>query len=329
MDLAIEAIDLRQALSARRRGTRRHEPSRRRRARSSGCSDRTAPGSRPRYGSCRRCRAPISGSARVAGIDVLADPVARPPRDRRRRADGTAPTRRRPDARTSSLQGSSTASPAASCASACRESLDRFGLADAADRAVKTYSGGMQRRLDIAMGLLHRPQVLFLDEPTTGLDPEARAEMWQEIERLAGERADDDPAHDALPRGGRPARLAARDRRPRPGRRRRHARASSRATLEGDTIQVELAERGRRRARASRSTRSTASSEVTLDGRTLRARARNGARAIPAVLPRSRPTASGRALGDAGATVARRRLPAARRARAFDGADATPEEVAA
>ena len=52
---------------------------------------------------------------------------------------------------------------------------------------VKTYSGGMQRRLDIAMGLLHRPQVLFLDEPTTGLDPEARAEMWREIERLAAE----------------------------------------------------------------------------------------------------------------------------------------------
>jgi ABC-2 type transport system ATP-binding protein len=66
-------------------------------------------------------------------------------------------------------------------------SLERFGLLDAAERQAKTYSGGMLRRLDVAMGLLHRPRVLFLDEPTTGLDPEARADMWREIERLAAE----------------------------------------------------------------------------------------------------------------------------------------------
>lgn len=65
--------------------------------------------------------------------------------------------------------------------------LDRFGLSDVGDRMVRTYSGGMQRRLDVAMGLVHEPQVLFLDEPTTGLDPEARSEMWKEIERLTGE----------------------------------------------------------------------------------------------------------------------------------------------
>ena len=51
----------------------------------------------------------------------------------------------------------------------------------------ETYSGGMQRKLDVAIGLVHRPEVLFLDEPTTGLDPEARAEMWAEIARLAGD----------------------------------------------------------------------------------------------------------------------------------------------
>src|SRR5262245_22367555 len=67
------------------------------------------------------------------------------------------------------------------------ELLTRFGLADAAGRATKTYSGGMQRRLDVALGLVNRPRVLFLDEPTTGLDPEARTELWREIERLAGE----------------------------------------------------------------------------------------------------------------------------------------------
>jgi ABC-2 type transport system ATP-binding protein len=65
--------------------------------------------------------------------------------------------------------------------------LERFGLIDAAGRMVRTYSGGMQRRLDVALGLIHRPAVLFLDEPTTGLDPESRAAMWQEISRLAGD----------------------------------------------------------------------------------------------------------------------------------------------
>jgi ABC-2 type transport system ATP-binding protein len=65
------------------------------------------------------------------------------------------------------------------------ELLATFGLTDKAQALVKTYSGGMKRRLDVAMGLVHRPQVLFLDEPTTGLDPEARAAMWEELERLA------------------------------------------------------------------------------------------------------------------------------------------------
>ena len=67
------------------------------------------------------------------------------------------------------------------------ELLTRFGLTEAASRAVKTYSGGMQRRLDVALGLVHRPRVLFLDEPTTGLDPEVRAAIWTEIARLAAE----------------------------------------------------------------------------------------------------------------------------------------------
>ncbi|HEY7976407.1 MAG: ABC transporter ATP-binding protein [Ktedonobacterales bacterium] len=63
--------------------------------------------------------------------------------------------------------------------------LAQFGLADAAGRRVSTYSGGMRRRLDIAMSLIGAPQLIFLDEPTTGLDPEARLEVWQVIQNLA------------------------------------------------------------------------------------------------------------------------------------------------
>jgi ABC-2 type transport system ATP-binding protein len=64
--------------------------------------------------------------------------------------------------------------------------LNRFGLTDAADRKVSTYSGGMRRRLDIAMSLIGKPQLIFLDEPTTGLDPEARIEVWKIIKELSG-----------------------------------------------------------------------------------------------------------------------------------------------
>ncbi len=63
--------------------------------------------------------------------------------------------------------------------------LQQFGLADAAKRRVSTYSGGMRRRLDIAMSLIGSPRVIFLDEPTTGLDPEGRLEVWQVIQNLA------------------------------------------------------------------------------------------------------------------------------------------------
>jgi ABC-2 type transport system ATP-binding protein len=67
------------------------------------------------------------------------------------------------------------------------ELLNRVGLTRAADRKVQTYSGGMKRRLDLALALVHRPRILFLDEPTTGLDPQSRSALWGEVGRLAKE----------------------------------------------------------------------------------------------------------------------------------------------
>jgi ABC-2 type transport system ATP-binding protein len=66
-----------------------------------------------------------------------------------------------------------------------QELLERVGLTEAADRRIATYSGGMKRRLDLALALVHRPQILFLDEPTTGLDPASRTALWTEVQALA------------------------------------------------------------------------------------------------------------------------------------------------
>jgi ABC-2 type transport system ATP-binding protein len=67
------------------------------------------------------------------------------------------------------------------------ELLDRVGLSEAADRKVGGYSGGMKRRLDLGLALVHRPRILFLDEPTTGLDPQSRTALWEEVERLSAD----------------------------------------------------------------------------------------------------------------------------------------------
>ncbi len=224
---------------------------------------------------------PDSGGARVAGIDVLADPVGV------RRTIGVVGQKHGADPEATGrenlvLQGEFHGIGGAELRRGVTQSLERFGLADAADRQAKTYSGGMQRRLDVAMGLLHRPQVLFLDEPTTGLDPEARTEMWREIERLAGEEqmtilltthyleeADRLASQLAIVDRGRivvegpPEQL--------------------KSDLRGDTIQVELADSQDAGARVALA-RVSDVIDVKLDGRTLRARARDGGAAIPAVL---------------------------------------------
>ena len=127
---------------------------------------------------------PDEGSARVEGIDVLTSPAAV------RRIIGVVGQRSGADPGATGrenliLQAHLFGLGATAARSRADELLERFDLLDAGRRFVKGYSGGMQRRLDVALGLVHRPRVLFLDEPTTGLDPEARSAMWQEISRLA------------------------------------------------------------------------------------------------------------------------------------------------
>jgi ABC-2 type transport system ATP-binding protein len=127
---------------------------------------------------------PDSGTATVAGHDVLREP------QRVRRAIGVVAQKSGTDPMATGrenllLQGHLYRMGGAALKHRVGELIDRFDLGTVADRPVRTYSGGTQRRLDVAVGLVHRPAVLFLDEPTTGLDPEARAALWQEIDRLS------------------------------------------------------------------------------------------------------------------------------------------------
>ena len=181
------------------------------------------------------------------------------------------------------------------------ELLGLVGLEDAADRQARGYSGGMKRRLDVAIGLVHKPRVLFLDEPTTGLDPEARAAMWVEVERLAKqesltilltthylEEADRLAQRVAIvSRGkvvveGRPDEL--------------------KAGLQGESVSVELLDAGARLGEAAETVGALdGASDVHVEGATVRARVPNGAQAIPAILS----ALEGRGLAVASVTTAR------------------------
>ncbi len=228
---------------------------------------------------------PDSGTARVAGHDVLRHP------DRVRRAIGVVAQKSGADPVATGrenllLQGRLYGLRGAALTRRADELLERFDLADAAGRAVKGYSGGMQRRLDVALGLVHRPEVLFLDEPTTGLDPEARAAMWDEISRLAGgegltilltthylEEADRLAARIAIVDRGRVVAEGTPD--------------ELKGGLRGDAVHVELAEEvGEVDARLLRTALSEFAGvrDAVVEGRRLSARADNGAAAVPQVL---------------------------------------------
>jgi ABC-2 type transport system ATP-binding protein len=127
---------------------------------------------------------PTSGSARVAGFDVVREGA------KVRAAIGAALQEAALDPLLTGrehlrLQTALHGMPKAQRRQRSQALLERVGLTEAADRKVKTYSGGMKRRLDLALALVHEPSILFLDEPTTGLDPQSRNALWSEVARLA------------------------------------------------------------------------------------------------------------------------------------------------
>ncbi len=129
---------------------------------------------------------PDSGGARVAGYDILSEAEAV------RRAIGVVSQKPAGDLDATGwenlmLQGHLYGLAGAELKRRAEQLVEVLSLGEVVNRIVKTYSGGTQRKLDIAIGLVNRPRVLFLDEPTTGLDPDARAEMWETISRLARE----------------------------------------------------------------------------------------------------------------------------------------------
>jgi ABC-2 type transport system ATP-binding protein len=223
-----------------------------------------------------------SGSASVAGFDVRSQP------DRVRRHIGTVQQRSTVDREATGrenlrLQGQVYGLRGRELEARASELLERFGLADSADRIARGYSGGMERRLVVAMALVHRPHVLFLDEPTTGLDPEVRADMWTEISRLANEQgltilltthyleeADNLASQLAIVDRGRVVAEGTPE--------------GLKADLRGDAIHVELA-RSDGNGNVSGALEAVGQvREVSVDGRTLHARADDGARAVPVVL---------------------------------------------
>jgi ABC-2 type transport system ATP-binding protein len=225
--------------------------------------------------------APDEGRAVVAGRDVVREPV------RVRQSIGVVGQKHGIDPEATGienlrLQGDLYGMSRREAKARAHELLERFGLADSARRIVRTYSGGMQRKLDVALGIMNRPEVLFLDEPTTGLDPEARADMWGEIEQLTGsdgitvlltthylEEADRLASQLAIVDRGQIVAAGTPD--------------ELKSELHGDAIVVELEASVNGRALDAISA-VEGITETAIEGRMLRARADAGARALPGVL---------------------------------------------
>ena len=223
-----------------------------------------------------------SGTAIVAGLDVRAKPA------QVRHAIGVVAQRSGADPVATGrenvlLSGRIQGLRGRELAQRADELLGRFGLADAAGRRVRTYSGGMQRRLDVVMGLVHRPTVLFLDEPTAGLDPESRSAMWEEIGRLSAaegltilltthylEEADRLASKLAIVDRGRVVATGTPD--------------ELKGELHGDAVHLELAGDTARDPVLAALARVPGVREVRIEGTSLSARADEGATAVPGVL---------------------------------------------
>jgi ABC-2 type transport system ATP-binding protein len=224
---------------------------------------------------------PDSGEARVAGIDVLREP------QRVRHSIGCVAQKSGVDDNCTgrenlTLQGQLYDLHGSDLKQRVDKLLERFSLASAAGRVASTYSGGMKRKLDIAMGLIHRPRVLFMDEPTTGLDPEARAELWEEIGNLSAEGLSILLTTHYLEEADRLAqKIAIID----------HGRVVAEGTAEalkgelrGDSVEVELAEVALGETIYSALQNVSVLSEVKVSAKTVHARAEHGASAVPPML---------------------------------------------
>jgi ABC-2 type transport system ATP-binding protein len=218
----------------------------------------------------------------VAGHDV-----ARRPQEVRRRigyvAQGSAVDLQATARENLALQGRLYGLRGAALAARVEELLTLFELAEVAQRLARTFSGGMRRRLDLAMGLVHRPRILFLDEPTSGLDPESRAVLWREVERQAREEgltilltthyleeADRLADRVAIVDEGRIVVQGTPD--------------ELKRTLRGDRVSVELAASAQIADGVAVLGAVEGVAEVAVEGRVLHTQVRQGGRAVPAIL---------------------------------------------